>query len=99
MKSNKMTFGGRRGFRRAGSFVLAAAMLCGSLYIAPAAEAEAADQTEYEIYPTPHVMTYEDGDYIIRNEVNVVYESGIDDATKDRLNETLELKGDITDEE
>ena len=99
MKSNKMTFGGRRGFRRAGSFVLAAAMLCGSLYIAPAAEAEAADQTEYEIYPTPHVMTYEDGDYIIRNEVNVVYESGIDDATKDRLNETLELKGDITVEE
>ena len=99
MKSNKMTFGGRRGFRRAGSFVLAAAMLCGSLYIAPAAEAEAADQTEYEIYPTPHVMTYEDGDYIIRNEVNVVYESGIDDETKDRLNETLELKGDITVEE
>ena len=29
------------------------------------------DQTEYEIYPTPHVMTYEDGDYIIRDEVNV----------------------------
>ncbi|HJD04799.1 MAG TPA: beta-N-acetylglucosaminidase domain-containing protein, partial [Candidatus Mediterraneibacter caccogallinarum] len=74
-------------------------MLAGSLYIAPAAEAEAADQTEYEIYPTPHVMTYEDGDYIIRDEVNVVYESGIDEATKDRLNETLALKSDISVEE
>ena len=99
MKRNKVTFWNRRGFRRAGSFVLAAAMLAGSLYIAPAAEAEAADQTEYEIYPTPHVMTYEDGDYIIRDEVNVVYESGIDEATKDRLNETLALKSDISVEE
>jgi hyaluronoglucosaminidase len=96
VKSNKITFGGRRGFRRAGSFVLAAAMLLGSLYIAPAAEAEAADQTEYEIYPSPHVMEYTDGDYIIRDEVNVVYESGIDDATKDRLSETLALKSDIS---
>ena len=44
-------------------------------------------------------MTYGDGDYIIRDEVNVVYESGIDEATKDRLNETLALKSDISVEE
>ena len=43
-------------------------------------------------------MEYADGSYIINTteDVNVVYESGIDDATKARLNEVLALKSDIT---
>ena len=52
--------------------------------------------TEYEIYPTPHLMEYLDGSYIIRNEVNVVYDNGIDQATKDRLEEIVALKSDLT---
>ena len=51
---------------------------------------------EYEIYPTPHLMEYLDGTYIIRNEVNVVYDNGIDQATKDRLEEIVALKSDLT---
>lgn len=51
-----------------------------------------AKATEYEIYPTPHDMTYNDNDYIIRSQVNVVYEEGIDEATKKRMTEVLESK-------
>ena len=47
---------------------------------------------EYEIYPKPQKTTYQESDFILRDEVNVVYEKGIDKATKDRLNEVLELK-------
>ena len=63
----------------------------------PSKTAEAAE-TEYEIYPSPHVMEYTEGSYIINTtaDVNVVYESGIDEATRARLNEVLELKSDIT---
>ena len=59
----------------------------------PSGQTEAAE-AEYEIYPNPHVIEYQDGNYII-SDVNVVFESGIDDATKNRLTETLELKSDV----
>lgn len=49
-------------------------------------------QVEYEIYPTPHDMTYQEGEYEISPEVNVVFEEKIDEATKNRMNEVLELK-------
>lgn len=51
-----------------------------------------AKETEYEIYPTPHNMTYNDNNFIIRSQVNVVYEDDIDAATKKRMNEVLESK-------
>ena len=59
----------------------------------PSVQTEAAE-ADYEIYPNPHVIEYQDGNYII-SDVNVVFESGIDDATKNRLTETLELKSDV----
>ena len=34
---------------------------------------------EYQIYPTPHEMTYQDGGFDI-GEVNIVYENGVDDG-------------------
>ena len=37
-------------------------------------------QVEYEIYPNPHDMSYQEGEYVIRPEVNVVFEEKIDDA-------------------
>ena len=47
----------------------------------------------YEIYPTPQNMSYLDGAWIMRTQANVVYEEGIDDATKARLEEALDQKG------
>ena len=49
-------------------------------------------QVEYEIYPNPHDMSYQEGEYVIRPEVNVVFEKEIDDATKNRMNEVLKAK-------
>ena len=69
----------------------AAMVLTGSAI--PSMQTEAAE-ADYEIYPNPHVIEYQDGNYII-SDVNVVFESGIDDATKNRLTETLELKSDV----
>ena len=45
---------------------------------------------EYQIYPTPHEMTYQDGGFDI-GEVNIVYENGVDDVTKNRMTEALLL--------
>ncbi|MBR5577742.1 MAG: beta-N-acetylglucosaminidase domain-containing protein, partial [Lachnospiraceae bacterium] len=51
-----------------------------------------ADTTEYEIYPTPHSMTYGDGGYEVGN-VNLVYDNGFNDAaTKNRMEEILRSK-------
>lgn len=55
--------------------------------------AEASDAVTYEIYPTPHEMTYAEGETVISSEVNVVFESTIDAVTKARLNEVLASKG------
>ena len=49
-----------------------------------------AAETEYQIYPTPHTMTYESGSYELKD-LNVIYGEGMDDATKARLEETAEL--------
>ena len=49
-------------------------------------------QVEYEIYPAPHDMTYQAGEYEISPEVNVVFEEKIDDATKNKMKSILEAK-------
>lgn len=46
----------------------------------------------YEIYPKPHDLEYTGDEFVIRKDVNVVYDSTIDDVTKNRLNEVLSLK-------
>ncbi len=60
-------------------------------------QAEAAEETkaaEYTIYPTPQSIVYNVGGGTLElpNEVNVVYEDGIDQATKDRMEEVLAIK-------
>ena len=60
-----------------------------------AEEAEQVTETsgvEYQIYPTPHEMNYQDGQFIIRD-VNIVYDQGVDDVTKNRMTEVLSIKG------
>ena len=42
------------------------------------------------------MVQYTEGDYVIKNEVNVVYESGIDQAAKDQLAEAPALKDGVT---
>ncbi|GAA0109847.1 beta-N-acetylglucosaminidase domain-containing protein [Clostridium tertium] len=55
-----------------------------------AAEVTTVENTEYEIYPSPQSIEYEEGSFSFDNGVNVVYESGIDIYTKARLeNEIL----------
>ena len=49
-----------------------------------------AGESEYQIYPTPHTMTYESGSYELKD-LNVIYGNGMDDATKARLEETAAL--------
>ena len=46
----------------------------------------------YEIYPIPQSVEYNDGTLNLGNDVNVVFEEGIDDATKNRLMEVLSIK-------
>lgn len=57
--------------------------------------AQAAEETQedYLIYPNPHKVEYQEGDYILGKELNVIYDKGIDEATKDRLQEAADLKG------
>ena len=46
--------------------------------------------TDYEIYPSPQSVEYEEGSFNFGNGVNVIYENGIDNYTKARLeNEIL----------
>lgn len=51
------------------------------------------DQAVYEIYPNPHDISYEDGSFIISSQVNIVAESGIDEATKNKILSVLTQKG------
>lgn len=51
-----------------------------------------AAELDYEIYPKPHLMDYQSGNYIIHQNVNIVYEDGIDDDTKARMKEVLAIK-------
>ena len=79
-------------FRRALS-VLMAVMLCISSYTFQPMQVQAAQLPEYEIYPIPHEVTYQEDSFIIRSQVNVVYDEGIDEATKDRIETILKEKG------
>ena len=82
------------------SFLLAVGMVLTSVLPAQAytkpQEAEAQLQngysensSEYQIFPIPQKVTYEDQEFQITDEVNVVYEEGIDSYTKAFLEEVL----------
>ena len=55
-------------------------------------QANTQDAAGYEIYPTPHQVEYQPSDYLISSNVNVVYDSKIDQVTKNRLQEVLSSK-------
>ena len=94
MKKLRIDRKNKKSFQKFAAGVMALVMTVSGLTI-PSVRSEAA-AAEYEIYPNPQVIQYTEGDYVIKNEVNVVYESGIDQATKDRLAEALALKDGVT---
>ena len=44
---------------------------------------------EYEIYPIPQSIEYENSAFEVGTEVNIVYESGVDIYTRNRVEEIL----------
>lgn len=72
--------------------VLAVAMVLTMMPISIPTVQAAKDKTIYEIYPNPHEMSYQDGEFVIRREVNVVFEKTIDAVTQNRMKEVLASK-------
>lgn len=72
--------------------VLAVAMVLTMMPISIPTVQAAKDKTIYEIYPNPHEMSYQDGEFVIRREVNVVFEKTIDAVTQNRMKEALASK-------
>lgn len=72
--------------------VLAVAMVLTMVPISTPTVQAAEDKTTYEIYPNPHDMSYQAGEFVIRQEVNVVFEKTIDSVTQKRMNEVLASK-------
>ena len=83
----------RRGlWKKIAACMLATAMVL-TLFPTPEVQAKEGSVVEYEIYPQPQKVTYSDGDFIIRKDVNVVYEDGIDKYTKQKVQDVLKNKG------
>lgn len=66
--------------------------LCMLLSVVPMGALAAEDSDEYTLYPAPHEITYGDGSYELKN-LNVIYGTGMDEATKARMTETAQLRG------
>jgi hyaluronoglucosaminidase len=56
---------------------------------ASTAEVTTNNSNEYEIYPAPQSIEYQDGITNLNSGVNIVYESGIDEYTKARLEDEI----------
>ena len=71
-------------------------VLTSSLNVSAASENDSNSSSnsneKYEIYPKPQKIEYTEGDYILDRNINVVYEDGIDYATRNRLQEIAKLK-------
>ena len=73
---------------------LVSLMLCASLTLSAAPVSGAAQaEKRYDIYPVVRQIDYDGTEFRLEERVNVVYESGIDEATKGYLEEVLEERG------
>ena len=77
--------------RKALCLILCAAMVLSNVPVAFAVEAKA--EKAYDIYPVVRQITYDGTEFHLEEQVHVVYETGIDDATKAYLTEVLEENG------
>lgn len=48
--------------------------------------------SNYMLYPKPQTITYQDTSYILQENLNVIYDAGIDKYTKNKLQEVAALK-------
>lgn len=73
---------------------LVSLILCGVLILSnvPVAGAEQTEKA-YDIYPIVREITYDGTEFVMDTQVNVVYETLIDEATKAYLSEVLEENG------
>lgn len=69
------------------SIMLCASMVCSNVGVVQAAETKEAE--EYSIYPIVRDIDYDGTQFTMDKQVNVVYETGIDEATKSYLQEVL----------
>lgn len=72
-----------------------AACAAAILTLAPVA---ARAQDGYELYPTPQAIEYGSGTVELSSSVDAVFESGVDEVTKARLDEALDEQGVTVDE-
>ncbi len=82
--------------RKALSFLLIIVMTMTSVQLSGISETlqvSAAENAAYEIYPTPHDVEYPDGSFTLSDEVNVIFGEGIDQATKDKVDDVLKTAG------
>lgn len=79
-------------FKKLGKVALALALGV-TTFATNALNASASESSKYQLYPKPHEITYEDDSYIMRSDVNLVYDETIDEATKNRVQEVLDVKG------
>ncbi len=77
--------------KRQALLAMAAAAAAGSLF--SQSLSARASETEYEIYPVPQSVTYQSDTFVLSDQVNVVYETGIDADTKARLQEVAAKAG------
>ena len=73
------------------SMLLCVSMALSNVQIASAEKVQSEEQ--YKIYPIVRDLSYDGTEFTMDSKVNVVYEKGIDDATKAYLEEVLEENG------
>lgn len=80
--------------KRLASLILSIFIFIGALYAGGASqvEAAAAEDEPYEIYPIPQHQTYLHSPFVMTEEVNVVIEAGIDEATRNFANQIMNSK-------
>ena len=78
-------------FKKLLCLILCCAMVLSNVPLARAEEAQA--EKAYDIYPVVRQIAYDGTEFRLEEQVNVVYESGIDEATKAYLTEVLEENG------
>lgn len=75
--------------RRIAALAVTAAACVGTLFTPVGAHAQEGD---YQIFPTPQKVAYQEGSVEFADTVTTVVEDGIDGDTKARLDEAVKLK-------
>ena len=79
----------RKTLKKVLTAVLTLSMTFSSLIMLNPVSAEEA--TAYTIYPTPHEVVYGNDNFLISNDVNVVYGDAIDSFTRDHVVDVLNI--------